>query len=256
MRTVEKALRLLDYFDDQHPEFGLSELARLSGIDKATVLRMLGDLAATGFAEQDPQSRKWRLGAGILRLARIREAAFPVTRVITPILERLAEETGETAHASLLSGRDLGTIGVVESTRSNRVIIEPGLILPLHATASGVAFTAFARPETRAQVLKRALKPITPTTPTSGEALGTLVERAQALGYATADQTYEAEVFGIAVPIFGADGFASGALAVATPTSRISPDHTAMILAALDPAARDVTRGLGGHVPPHHRIAA
>ena len=51
MRTVEKALRLLDYFDDQHPEFGLSELARLSGIDKATVLRMLGDLAATGFAD-------------------------------------------------------------------------------------------------------------------------------------------------------------------------------------------------------------
>ena len=44
MRTVEKALRLLDHFNDQNPEFGLSELAKLSGIDKATVLRMLSDL--------------------------------------------------------------------------------------------------------------------------------------------------------------------------------------------------------------------
>ncbi len=256
MRTVEKALRLLELFDEVQPEIGLSVLARRAGIDKATVLRMLTDMAAAGLVEQNPGSRAWRLGAGILRLARLREALFPVDEIIRPILQRLAEETGETAHASLRAGRDLGTIGVVESARSNRVYIEPGLILPLHATASGIAYCAFARPETRAEVLARPLVAHTGATPTDPAQLAARIEAAAARGYAMADQTFESEVCGIALPIFGPDGHASGALAVATPTSRMTPDHARAILAALMPAARDATRGLGGRVPDHHQIAA
>lgn len=256
MRTVEKALRLLEFFDSQRPDVGLSDLARLSGLDKATVLRMLSDMAATGLVEQDPQSRHWRLGAGILRLARLREAAFPVTRVLTPILEHLAEVTGETAHASLLTGRDLGTVGVVESTRTTRVHLEPGLVLPLHATASGIVFTAFARPEVRAQVLARPLSSLTQATPTQPQALASLIHDAQTRGYAIADQTFESEVYGIAVPLFGPDGFAIGALAIASPSSRVSPHHQAAIVAALAPAARQATLGMGGRCPTHHHIAA
>lgn len=255
MRTVEKALKLLEIFSDKIVEIGLSDLARHSGIDKATVLRMLGDMAESGLVEQNPDSRRWRLGAGVLRLARLREAAQPVTQVMTPILERLAEQTGETAHVSLLSGRDLANVGVVESTRANRVHIEPGLALPLHATASGIAFSAFARPEQTERALARRLTAVTGTTPTTREALALQIQRARTRGWAVADQTYESEVYGLAVPIFGADGFACGALAVAVPSSRVTPAYERNILSALAPAALDATRGLGGRVPPHHQIS-
>ena len=254
MRTVEKALRLLDFFSDKMPEIGLSELAKLSGIDKATVLRMLADMAECGLVEQKTDDKKWRLGAGVLRLARLREATQPVTRVLTPILERLAEQTGETAHASLLSGRDLANIGVVEPARANRVHIEPGLVLPLHATASGIAVTAFLRPEQRERVLARKLAAVTGQTPTSRERLSELVDRVRTRGYSVADQTYEDEVYGLAMPIFGPDGFACGALAVATPASRVTEAHEAAIIAALAPAAREATLGLGGRPSPEHRI--
>ncbi|WP_323037886.1 IclR family transcriptional regulator [Pararhodobacter sp.] len=250
MRTVEKALRLLEHFESQHPEFGLSDLARVSGIDKATVLRMLTDLSSIGLVEQDPQSRHWRLGAGLLRLARLREAAFPVTRILTPILNALALETGETAHASLLSGDDLGTVGVAESQRTNRVHLEPGLILPLHATASGLAYTAYARPDQRAQVLNRALGRVTKSTPDSRDALATAIAQTRTRGYAIANQTFEDEVYGLAMPLFGPDGFAIGALAVASPASRITPEIEAQIVAALTPAALKATRDLGGRIPP------
>lgn len=255
MRTVEKALGLLDLFSDKVVEIGLSDLARQSGIDKATVLRMLGAMADSGLVEQDPQSRRWRLGAGVLRLARLREAAQPVTRLMTPILERLAEQTGETAHVSFLSGRDLANIGVVESSRANRVHIEPGLTLPLHATASGIAFCAFARPEQTQRVLSRKLAPVTPTTPTTPEALASLIDRTRRRGWARADQTFQSEVHGLAAPLFGADGFACGALAVAVPSSRITPMHERALLAALAPAAAEATLGLGGRIPPDYRLS-
>ena len=254
MRTVEKALRLLDFFTDKRTEIGLSELAKLSGIDKATVLRMLSDMAECGFVEQKVDDKKWRLGAGVLRLARLREAAQPVSRVLNPILEKLAEQTGETAHASLMSGRDLANIGVVEPPRANRVYIEPGLVLPLHATASGLAVTAFLRPEQRERVLSRKLTAVTGQTPTSRDRLAELVGLAHHRGYAVADQTYETEVYGLALPIFGPDGFACGALAVATPASRMTEALEAQIVAALAPAAAEATQGLGGRQPTDYRI--
>lgn len=256
MRTVEKALRLLDLFDEGCPAMGLSALARRADLDKATVLRMLTDMAAVGLVEQDPIGRDWRLGAGLLRLARLREAVFPVGAVLNPILAHLAETTGETAHASLRAGRDLATVGVVESARSTRVHVEPGLILPIHATASGVAYLAFARAEALDEVLGRDLPALTPATPRAAPALRAAVDRARAQGFAHADQTLESEVSGLAVPLFGADGFATGALAVATPTTRLTADLRARILAALAPAARRATLGLGGRCPDHHRIAA
>lgn len=255
MRTVEKALGLLDVFSDKVVEIGLTDLARHSGIDKATVLRMLHAMADSGIVEQNPDTKRWRLGAGVLRLARLRESAQPVTRVLTPILERLAEQTGETAHASLVSGRDLANIGVVESGRANRVHIEPGLSLPLHATASGMAFAAFARPEQTERLLTRKLVPITGATPITRDALAQSIARTRARGFAIADQTFESEVHGIAVPLFGADGFACGALAVAVPSSRISAPYERGILSALAPAAREATLGLGGRIPPHHQIS-
>lgn len=256
MRTVEKALRLLDHFDERHPELGLSALARLAGLDKATTLRMLGDLAAAGLVEQSPATRGWRLGAGLLRLARIREATHPVTTVLQPILDRLVVETGETAHASLRAGRDLATVGVAESPRAARVIIEPGLMLPLHATASGLAYLAFARPEVRAEALARPLPAHTATTPTTPERLALAIARAQAHGHGEADQTYEAEVIGLARPLFGPDGFACGAIAVATPASRLDDALRATILAALARAAPEASRGLGGCPPEPVTTAA
>jgi len=118
-----------------------------------------------------------------------------------------------------------------------------------------VAYLAFAAPGVLDEVLGRDLPALTPATPGAG-ALRQAVDQARAQGWARADQTLESEVSGIALPLFGADGFATGALAVATPTGRLTDDLSARILAALAPAARQATLGLGGRSPDHHRIAA
>ena len=68
MGTIAKALQLLTHFSTDLPEIGLSQFVQLTGEDKATLHRRLGELKASGFLDQDASSRAYRLGPAISRL--------------------------------------------------------------------------------------------------------------------------------------------------------------------------------------------
>ena len=245
MQTVDKALGLLGFFSEGRPVIGLSEIARLSGFNKATARRLLLALEKHGFVEQDTKTRAYRLGPGLLRLARVREAVSPVQTVVQPILEDLVSRIGETAHFSLYAGGSLATIGLVESTKSNRVMLERGEAIPLHATASGIAFMAFARPEIVDAALEKKLTAHTDYTITDAKELRSLLRSVAKARVAVGKSTYEDGVCGIAAPILGQDGFARGAVAVAAPASRAKRDAIAAIQAEVRRAAEDISRAMG-----------
>jgi IclR family transcriptional regulator, acetate operon repressor len=251
--TVDKALALLDYFTVARSQIGLSDLARLAKADKATVHRMLVVLSKHGFLEQEPQSKLYRLGAGLLRHARNREASFPTSSLVLDILQDLTDQTGETSHASLIAGGSLATIGLVASPKAIHVTLDAGESLPFHATASGIACMAFLPDEHVSAILKRRLASFTDTTPTSPDVLQKLIAQTRARGVAHSDQGYESDVFGIAAPIFGSHGVACGAVAVATPSHRVTRDvKQATTLSVMD-AAVAITRRLGNEPPMSYR---
>lgn len=245
MQTVDKALGLLGLFSEGRPAIGLSEIARLSGFHKATTRRLLLALEKHGFVEQDAKTRAYRLGPGLLRLARVREAVSPVQTVVQPILEDLVSRIGETAHFSLYAGGSLATIGLVESTKSNRVMLERGEAIPLHATASGIAFMAFARPEIVDAALNKALVAHTDYTITDAEELRSELQSVASTRVAVAKSSYEDGVCGIAAPVLGQDGFARGAVAVAAPTSRAKRNAIAAIQPEVRRAAEEISRAMG-----------
>jgi len=245
MQTVDKALCLLSFFLEARPAIGLSEIARLSEYNKATARRLLVALEKHGFVEQDSRTRAYRLGPGLLRLARVREAVSPVQTVVQPVMEDLVARVGETAHFSLYAGDSLATIGLVESTKSNRVSLERGEAIPLHATASGLAFMAFARPEIVERALSRKLTGHTPYTITNKQDLRKQLRLVARTGVAVAKSSYEDGVCGIAAPVLGSDGYARGAVAIAAPTSRAKRDAIAAIQPEVRHAATEISRAMG-----------
>ncbi|WP_417434381.1 IclR family transcriptional regulator [Hoeflea sp.] len=251
--TVAKALTLLDHFTENDPEIGLSDLARRSRLDKATVHRMLSAMADAGLVEQRHDTKLYRLGAGILRLARIREEAFPFTSVLQPELNQVARETGETAHASLISGRALATVGICDSSKANRVSLVAGEILPFHTTASGLATLAFGPEALSGRVLTGSLDGKTSFTLTDPEKLNARIETARQTGFGETDQTNEIDVYGIAAPFFDKTGLACGAIAVATPSHRMSEELRSQIIGAVFRAAEAVTKGTGGKLPGRYQ---
>jgi IclR family acetate operon transcriptional repressor len=247
--TVTKALMLLEHFSEDEPEFGLSELARRSGVDKAAVHRMLGAMSESGIVEQQADTRLYRLGAGVLRLARVRETAFPIGSIVQPVLDELSAETGETAHASLISGRALANIATRESKKGSRVSLIAGEVLPYHSTASGLAALAYGGEKLLHRVLASRLEAKTRFTVIDASDLRVRVEAVQEAGYSESDQTHEEDVHGIAAPIFDRAGAASGAVSVSTPSHRMTRKQRTLTIGAVLRAAALITEGLGGQRP-------
>ena len=251
MGTVGKALDLLDLFTHAQPQLGLSQIARITGQNKATCHRLLTEMESRGLVEQTGPAREYRLGPAVLRLAALRETAVPTRAAAMPALRRLAEVTGETAHLSHLVAGRLQTLAFAyASGHGTQVRMEDADFLPFHATASGMAVLAFLPDAQQEAVLQAPLANLTGTTQTDPAALRTRLPALRANGFAETESTFEPDVYGIAVPLFDLRCACIGSLAVATPAPRMTPSLRALILAEVTKAATNITALWGGSLPP------
>ncbi len=257
MQTVDKAMALLGHFCPAQPEIGLSELGRMAGFDKAATRRFLVALSKHGFIEQNQDNKKYRLGSAFLHFARIREATLPLVSIVQPVLNDLAASTGETAHASILSGYSLATIAVAESQRATRANVDPAEPLPLYATASGLVCLAFGTASLRDDYSKQVqFKRIAANTLTSKKALKEKVAETFVQGFGRAHRSFESDIIGTAAPIFNQSGAAFGAVAVAAVASRFNTATERLIVRRVLEAARAVTQATGGVMHENVKHAA
>jgi len=251
MKTVDKAMRLLSYFTPSQPEIGLSELARLAQMDKATTRRILVSLSNHHFIEQNQITKSYRLGSGFLHLARIREATTPITAIATQTVDWLCDATSETAHASVAGPNGLITIAHKEPIRGTVVMIDPTEPLPFHATASGIVFLAFNDNALTEKALANPLNRFTAQTETDPIILRQRVLQAKTEGFYLNEHGFESDVVGIAAPYFNADGSAAGAIAVAMPVTRKTTEFVTKTKRQVAAASARITTAIGGLVHPN-----
>ncbi|SDO22545.1 transcriptional regulator, IclR family [Lutimaribacter pacificus] len=253
MGTTSKALSLLSYFSRAQPLIGLSDMARLSGLNKATVHRLMGELAQAGFVEQAGSGREYRLGPAVMRLAALREHAVPMRDVAAAVLRDLSDATGETAHFSLMQGQTLSTVAYAYSPlHGTRVTMEDAEVLMLHATGSGLAVLAYSPPGMADRVLAGPLAARTDQTITDAARIRAILDEIRAVGVAESVSGFEEDVHSHAAPVFNAEGVAMGAIAVAAPTARMDAQLAARIRAAVRTQALRLTAMLGGLTPPDY----
>ncbi len=249
VRTVAKALTILDLFTEETPSLRLADIAERTGLDRSTAYRMLQTLCEFGYLDQSEETKKYRLGATVVRLARTRDAVVQTGDLYHDLLRRLTQETQETSHASHLAGYQIATIAACPGLHNNRVFVEAGGRLEPHATASGIACLAYAGPAFLERALARPLTSFAENTPMTPEDLMAALTATRKRGYSTAPGTFDPEVYGVAAPIFGAKGLAVGAVAVATPFSRMTPELERHIARCTIAAGLEASRVEAGVVP-------
>ncbi|ASJ71930.1 IclR family transcriptional regulator [Granulosicoccus antarcticus] len=248
MSSAAKTLELLALFSKSQPEIGLSQLCRLAHRDKTTTYRHLQALEEVGFVEQNPLTKRYRLGPVVLQLAQTRESTVPRKMGAEAALVELANATSETSHVSVLSGTYIYPLTSRESPRySTRVIIDLQKY-PLHATASGLCALAFGPSELIDVALKN-MEAFTPFTLKTAEELKHAVVGAQETGFGYTNRSFDEGVLSIATPVFDQTGLFAGSVSVASVATRFTPELEHCILEHLIIASREITHNWGGTTP-------
>ncbi|MGJ8547681.1 MAG: IclR family transcriptional regulator [Sulfitobacter sp.] len=246
MKTVDKALSVLDQFSMEKTELGLSELSRMAGLDKAATRRLLVAMTKHGFIEQSEETRKYRLGHGFLRLARIREATVPVSQAAQEVANWLVSQTNETVHVSVPGKSGMTTVAHKLPDRGHVINIIPAQVLYYHATASGLAYLSFATQDTANQILGLKRIKMTQDTMTGKAELQKVMKQFQAQGYSLTRNTFESDVASMAMPFFQDGGDPTGSISLAVPKGELTDARSNELLPLLKEAVARIEVALNG----------
>ncbi|MDO9711614.1 IclR family transcriptional regulator domain-containing protein [Paracraurococcus lichenis] len=209
--ALARGLSVLLAFDAGHAAMTLADVARRTGLPRATARRALLTLVHLGFAEAE--GRLFRLTPQVLRLAGAYLGASAASTVLQPACDRLCAELGETCSVAILDGEDAVMIAYASPRRLHAAGAGPGLRLPAFCSAVGRVLLAHLPEAEQEAVLARLRpEPVTPFTVTAKPALRRILAEVRAAGFCLADQEAELGFRSIAVPLRRPDGRVVAAL--------------------------------------------
>jgi DNA-binding IclR family transcriptional regulator len=142
-QTAKKALLLLRLVIGADDAIGLADLARLSGINKASAHRLLGLLEDEALIQRLPHGSRYVPGASMIALSAIVLGKVDIRREARPSLARLAEAAAETVTLYVRNGLFRVCIDTIESSYPIRRVVPLGRVRPLWAGPTGTLMTAF-----------------------------------------------------------------------------------------------------------------
>ncbi len=140
--SVQRAIDILNLFDAQAPELGTTEIARALGLHKSTTASLVSTLAANGFLNQNPDTRKYRLGLKLIERAFAMLDQFEIRQIAYPALQELRNQWNETVNLAILDGSDVVYIERMLGTKALGMRSEVGRRALAHSTALGKAILA------------------------------------------------------------------------------------------------------------------
>ena len=97
-------LAILSSFNSDRPLIGVSELSRELELSRSTAHRYIATLAQLGYLQQDPDSRRYRLGPKVVDLGFSAINSMDVREISAPYLRQLSDETRHTVNLAILDG--------------------------------------------------------------------------------------------------------------------------------------------------------
>jgi DNA-binding IclR family transcriptional regulator len=249
---VARAFAILFWMVDAAGEsWGLREIAAGVAMHPSTLHRVLAHLQAGGLVQQEPETGRYRLGLGFLRLAWKAADHTPVRAIALPSLQALVDVTGETALLALYdpSRQEMMLAATVDSPHPIRQARQIAEWLPVTAGATGLAILAFLPEAEQRAILARPLPTITPRTTTDRAALEQIIEHIRVQGYTLTRGERTPGAVGVGAPIFGPAGRVIGSVGMTQPEQRFRPEDERQQAERVIGAARTITEHLGGAAP-------
>lgn len=236
--TADRTLRVFEGFSEIGRPATLSELARYLRIPVSSCSGLLKTLEQRGYLHTvEPRSTYYPTNR-LLQVARGIADHDPLTSRISPILEKLRDETGETVVLAKRRDAKALFLDVVESRSNIRYVAQVGETRELHASSLGKAILSVMSDAERANLLNRIeFHRLTPKTLRTPKALETSIAADRHRGCYVNFGESVPDLYAIARPLI-VDGRAY-AIAVIGPGKRIEGNQK-RLFAALEQACKAV----------------
>lgn len=248
--STEASGRIADVillFANHSDGLGVSEIARKLDFSKSVVHRILVSLASRQLVVLNVATKKYEMGPALALVGATAFKSLDLRSTARPILEELAQLTGEATALSVLVGDSRFYLDQCQAKTSGIQHHVPfGHPCPLYAGGSGKAILAACSEDFQNRILANDLLALTPYTPTDREALSKELKEIAARGYATSNRERDLAVASIAAPVITIDGV-KGAISVNGPHIRLLESNQQELASATIDAARLVSSKLGGN---------
>lgn len=247
--VIVNAIAVLRTFTADEPLLGVTEIASRVGLHKSTVSRILSTFEQEHLVERDPETRRFRLGLGLIAVAGPLLAELEERRVAYPVLRELAERTGETSALMVWNGTESMCVEQIASHHQIKHTTPLGARYKDAMSASVQVFLA-AEPPERVRALLRSGAITYPGLDEIGlEAYMARLQEVAARGWAINYGESSIDEVGVASPAYDHRGDIVAAVLIPAPRFRVSPETLQGLAESCKAAARKVTARLGGTVP-------
>jgi DNA-binding IclR family transcriptional regulator len=218
------------------------------GLPKGTTHRLVSSLAYFDYTQQDPDSRKYKLGFKLATLGEMVLDQIDLRNEAHPILLGLSQETMEIAHLVVLDNNEALYIDKIQSSREGlQMSSRIGYRAPLHCTAVGKVLLSQHPAEEVDRIIRiKGLATRTGKTIIDGDRFKSHLEKVKREGYALDDEEHSDGVRCVAAPVYNKNGSVVAAISVSAPAVRVTLEIArSRITPLIKAAAQKISNKLG-----------
>lgn len=244
--VVVNAIAVLRAFTAEEPLLGVTEIAGRVGMHKSSVSRILATLEQEDLVERDPETRRFRLGLGLIAVAGPLLAEMDERRVAYPVLRQLTEQTGETSALMLWRNNEAICVEQIASPHQIKHTTPLGARYRDAVSASVQVFLAAQPPERARELLRRGSISYPGLDDAGLAAYEARLRDVASRGWAENYGESSLDEVGVAAPVLDHRGDVAAAVLISAPRFRVSREQLQVLGEACLAAAAQVTTRLGG----------
>ena len=222
VQALARGLSILSLFDIEHSEWSLGDISKQTGISKTTAYRMLRTLEWEGYLSFNPDTELYHIGPATIPIAYLTLSDIGFSRLVHPVLEKLAEATGETIELAVEGKGGAVVVDHVATSHPFKPNLPLGRVLRNLSNSSMKIFVAYRPEEDRIRAIHDKHIALTTNTKTTPKQINEELEQVHKSGLAYDIEEQDIGVCAISAPVFGVDKEVKAVVTIVTPADRFT----------------------------------
>lgn len=246
--SLERALNVLDVLAIHNEPIRFEDILKKTDIPRSTAFRVLMTLEEKGYIEkiEQNQNQKWRLGKRILKIGIDYVTNLDLRLEARHTMQWLADTTDELVQLGILFKGHVMYIDQIKRVKPITMYSEPGTLLPINISASGMVLASNLSEQQLQQIMKDYnFNKNTKNTISDKEEYIQLLKQVRKQNYAVDDEMYASGIRCVAAPIFNYAGDNIAAIGISGHTSTITDEKLNFFIENVKEAAKRISQRLG-----------